>query len=64
MTQLGLGQYFGYGSTNADTAVGIVTGGDLGWNPNIQTRQGIYAQSANVGGSMSAAGSASVIVQA
>jgi hypothetical protein len=64
MPQIGVGQYFGYGTSTADTAIGIVTGGDLGWNPNIQTRQGIYAQAADVGGSMSAAGTASIALQA
>jgi hypothetical protein len=64
MPQIGVGQYFGYGTSAADTAIGIVTGGDLGWNPNIQTRQGIYAQAADVGGSMSAAGTASIALQA
>jgi hypothetical protein len=64
MPQIGVGQYFGYGTSAADTAIGIVTGGDLGWNPNIQTRQGIYAQAADVGGSMSVAGTASIAMQA
>lgn len=63
MPQMGFGQYFGYGTSAADTALGIINGGDLGWNPNIQERSGIYAQSQNVGGSMAAAGTADIALQ-
>lgn len=64
MPQIGVGQYFGYGTTTGNTCAGIVTGGELGWNPNLQVRQGIYAQSQVVGGSMAATGSATILPQA
>lgn len=62
MPVTGLQQYFLY-DDGAAKNIGIVAGGELGWNPNIQTRDGIAAQSTDVGGSMAAAGTVNILVQ-
>ena len=62
MPHTALTQYWNYLDGTAK-AIGLVTGGEMGWNPNLQERLGIAGQSALAGGSMSAAGNVNVLVQ-
>jgi hypothetical protein len=62
MPVIGLGQYFLY-NDGTDKIIGIITGGDMPWDPNLQDREGIGAQHLMVGGSMAPGGNVTVIVQ-
>ncbi len=62
MPVTGLGQYFLY-NDGTDKIIGLVTGGDMPWDPNIQDREGIGAQHVMVGGSMAPGGNVTCIVQ-
>jgi len=62
MPVTGLGQYFLY-NDGEDKIIGLVTGGDMPWDPNIQDREGIGAQHVMVGGSMAPGGNVTCLVQ-
>jgi len=64
MPVTGLGQFFLYDAGGADSIIGLVTGGDMSWDPNILDREGIGAQHVMVGGSMAPKGNITCIVQA
>ncbi len=62
MPVTGLGQYFLY-NDGTDKIIGLVTGGDMPWDPNLQDREGIGAQHVMVGGSMAPGGNVTCLVQ-
>lgn len=62
MPVTGLGQYFLY-NDGTDKVIGLVTGGEMPWDPNLQDREGIGAQHAIVGGSMAPSGNVTCLVQ-
>lgn len=58
----GFGQYWYY-NNGSSLAIGLVTGGGMPMDPNVQDREGIQAQHLMVGGSQTPGGNVQIAVQ-